>query len=53
MPLGLAGERTLLAAVDAEPAARGIASTVLRDVYLADTVAEAAEKQRRHPAPRS
>ena len=49
VPLGLSGERKLLAAVDAEPAARGIASTVLRDVYLAETVAEAAEKQRAHP----
>ena len=50
VPLGLAGERKLLSAVDAEPAARGIASTVLRDVYLASTVAEAAAKQRQHPA---
>ena len=49
VPLGLAGERKLLAAVDAQPAARGIASTVLRDVYLAETVAQAAEKQRQHP----
>ncbi len=49
VPLGLAGERTLLAEVDAEPAARGIASTLLRDVYLAATVAEAVEKQHRHP----
>jgi chromosome segregation protein len=46
---GLAGERTLLSIVDAEPAARGIISTVLRDVYLADTVKEAAEKQAAHP----
>jgi chromosome segregation protein len=50
VPLGLAGERKLLSAVEAEPAARGIASTVLRDVYLAATVAEAADKQRQHPA---
>jgi chromosome segregation protein len=49
VPLGLSGERKLLAAVEAEPAARGIASTVLRDVYLADTVDEASQKQRRHP----
>ena len=48
VPAGLSGERRLLAAVDAEPAARGIASTILRDVYLASTVAEAAEKQRAH-----
>jgi chromosome segregation protein len=49
VPLGLSGERKLLAAVDAQPAARGIASTVLRDVYLAGSVEEAAEKQRAHP----
>jgi chromosome segregation protein len=48
--LGLPGERTLLAAVEAAPAARGIASTVLRDVYLAATVEEAAAKQAEHPA---
>ncbi|MDH4111529.1 MAG: AAA family ATPase, partial [Actinomycetota bacterium] len=48
VPLGLTGERKLLAATEAEPAARGIASTVLRDVYLATSVEEAAEKQRRH-----
>ena len=36
-PSGSPGERQLLAAVDAEPAARGIVSTVLRDVYLAAT----------------
>jgi chromosome segregation protein len=50
VPLGLRSERALLAAVDVEPAARGIASTVLRDVYLADSVADAAAKQREHPA---
>ena len=49
VPLGVTGERKLLAAVEAHPAARGIASTVLRDVYLAGSVAEAAEKQREHP----
>ena len=49
VPVGLAGERRLLAAVDAEPAARGIVSTVLRDVYLAASVDEAAGKQREHP----
>ncbi len=48
--LGLRGERALLSAVHAEPAARGIASTVLRDVYLAADVDEAAEKQTAHPA---
>jgi chromosome segregation protein len=45
----LAGERSLLSAVEAEPAARGIASTVLRHVYLADTVEQAAAKQAAHP----
>lgn len=49
VPIGVAGERKLLAAVVAEPAARGIASTLLRDVYLAETVHEASEKQRLHP----
>jgi chromosome segregation protein len=49
VPVGLPGERQLLAAVDAEPAARGIVSTVLRDVYLASTVDDAAEKQAAHP----
>ncbi len=50
VPIGLSGERSLLSAVDAEPAARGIVSTVLRGVYLASTVSEAAEKQRAHPS---
>ncbi len=49
VPLGLAGERTLLSAVDADPAARGIVSTVLRHVYLAETVEKAAAKQVEHP----
>jgi chromosome segregation protein len=48
--LGLRGERALLSVVEAEPAARGIASTVLRDVYLVSTVDEAVEKQGAHPA---
>jgi chromosome segregation protein len=48
VPLGLPGERKLLAAVEAEPAARGIVSTVLRDVYLVEDVAEAARKQQEH-----
>ena len=47
--IGLAGERSLLSEVQAEPPARGIASTVLRDVYLADSVEEAARKQAEHP----
>ncbi|MDQ4108026.1 MAG: AAA family ATPase, partial [Actinomycetota bacterium] len=46
---GLSGERPLLSEVDAEPAARGIVSTVLQDVYLADSIEEAAEKQATHP----
>ena len=48
--LGLRGERALLSVVEAEPAARGIASTILRDVYLVATVAEAVEKQAAHPS---
>ena len=40
----------MLSVVEAEPAARGIASTVLRDVYLVGTVDEAVEKQGAHPA---
>ena len=46
---GLSGERPLLSAVDADPAARGIVSTVLQDVYLAGSIEEAAEKQAAHP----
>jgi chromosome segregation protein len=49
VPQGLAGERPLLSQVNADPAARGIVSTVLRDVYLADSIEEAAEKQAAHP----
>jgi chromosome segregation protein len=49
VPMGLSGERKLLAAVDADPAARGIVSTVLRDVYLAESVSEASQKQSAHP----
>jgi chromosome segregation protein len=49
VPHGLSGERPLLSEVDADPAARGIVSTVLRDVYLADSIEEAAEKQAAHP----
>src|SRR5438132_4454518 len=50
VPAGLSGERSLLSAVDAQPPARGIVSTVLRDVYLAGSIAEAADKQGRHPS---
>ncbi len=49
VPLGLRGERSLLSAVDVDPAARGIVSTVLRDVYVANGVPEAAQKQSEHP----
>ncbi len=46
---GLAGERSLLSVVDAEPVARGIVSTLLRDVYLVDTIDDAADRQADHP----
>jgi chromosome segregation protein len=49
VPLGLTGERSLLSAVEAQPAARGIVSTVLRGVYLASSLSEATEKQAEHP----
>ncbi len=49
VPSGLAGERTLLSVVHADPLARGIASTVLQDIYLADSVEEASQKQADHP----
>ncbi len=49
VPIGLANERRLLSAVHAEPAARGIVSTVLRDVYVVVDVATAAAKQAEHP----
>jgi chromosome segregation protein len=45
----LSGERTLLSIVDADPAVRGLVSTVLRDVYLADSLEDAAAKQADHP----
>ncbi|HEX6329764.1 MAG TPA: AAA family ATPase [Actinomycetota bacterium] len=43
------GERTLLSIVDADPAVRGLVTTVLADLYLADTLEEAADKHARHP----
>jgi chromosome segregation protein len=49
VPFKLPGERSLLSAVDAEPPARGLVGMVLRDVYVASNVREAAEKHRRHP----
>jgi chromosome segregation protein len=45
----LSGERTLLSIVDADPAVRGLVSTVLRDVYLAESLEEAAAKHAGHP----
>jgi chromosome segregation protein len=45
----LPDERTLLSIVDADPAVRGLVSTVLRDVYLAESLEEAAAKHARHP----
>ena len=42
-------ERTLLSIVSADPAARGLVSTVLKDIYIADSLEEAVRKQRRHP----
>ena len=53
VPLGRSGERRLFSVVHAEPAARGIISTVLRDVYLADTVDEAVERNTSRPTRRS
>jgi chromosome segregation protein len=49
VPLGLKDERRLLAAVEADPAARGIVSTILRNVYLAESLAAASAKQTAHP----
>ncbi len=49
VPLGLPGEQQLLAKVEAEPAVRGIVSTLLRDVYVVADVATAARKQTEHP----
>ena len=45
----LSGERTLLSIVDADPAVRGLASTLLKDIYLAETLEEAAAKHGEHP----
>ncbi len=45
----LEGERTLLSVVTADPAARGLICTVLRDVYLAADLGEAVAKQAKHP----
>jgi chromosome segregation protein len=45
----LPGERSLMSVVGADPRVRGLAATVLRDVYLAASIEEAATKRRRHP----
>jgi chromosome segregation protein len=45
----LPDERTLLSIVSADPAARGLVSTVLKDIYIADSLEEAVGKQRIHP----
>ena len=42
-------ERTLLSIVSADPAARGLVSTVLKDIYIADSLEEAVAKHRTHP----
>jgi chromosome segregation protein len=44
----LPNERTLLSIVSADPIARGLASTVLRDVYLAGSLDEAVAKHDAH-----
>lgn len=43
------GERTLLSVVAVDPAVRGLVCTVLKDIYLAESLEEAAAKQARHP----
>ncbi|MDP9243198.1 MAG: AAA family ATPase, partial [Actinomycetota bacterium] len=45
----LPGERSLLSEVTAEPPARGLISTVLRDIYLADDLEAAVAKRAKHP----
>src|SRR6185436_1882226 len=45
----LSGERPLLSIVDADPSVRGLVSTLLRDIYLAETLEEAAAKHAEHP----
>jgi chromosome segregation protein len=45
----LSGERTLLSIVQADPTVRGLASTLLKDIYLAETLEEAAAKHAEHP----
>lgn len=45
----LPGERTLLQVVRADPAARGLICTVLKDIYLAGGLEEALDKHERNP----
>ena len=45
----LPGEQSLLSKVSAEPPARGLISTVLRDVYVAKDLADAVAKRTKHP----
>jgi chromosome segregation protein len=45
----LPGEQSLLSKVSAEPPARGLISTVLRDVYLAKDLTDAVSKRAKHP----
>src|SRR4029453_8135907 len=45
----LSGERTLLSIVEADPSVRGLASTLLKDIYRAETLEEAAAKHAEHP----
>jgi chromosome segregation protein len=47
--VALPHERTLLSIVSADPAARGLVSTVLKDIYIADSLDEAVGKHRIHP----
>jgi chromosome segregation protein len=43
------GERTLLSVVAADASVRGLVCTILKDIYLAEDVGEAAAKHARHP----
>ncbi len=45
----LPGERSLLSVVEADPRVKGLACTVLRDVYVADSLEEATAKRRAYP----
>ena len=49
VPIGSSGDRRLLRVVHAKPAARGIVSTILRDVYLSDSLEEAVAQRAEHP----